>query len=495
MGFNLTCPQCSKRMTMDFSTSRVYCPECGYVRADEIGSLETREKAIKATGAMPFVKLIQRGEVMPSAHAAFETGMEYLNKGDKAAAIRALDRALEFQPNFCDAHLWIAKISADPKVQRDHLESILAQMPDQVEALRMLMVLNGRLTAEEAARLQSSDGPQIRQAEGAVAANATELLCPNCGGHLTVDEQAQQVECRSCGYSMPRSAARASGAGDALIAALLKRKAKAVHWNVGKRLVKCQECGAEHTVPADQMAHRCRFCGSMAVILSDVLGSFDQPEGLIPYRITPEQAMEAVTRQLGSLTERIKGWFDTNKVASSVIDGIYVPHWAFDASVEVIQTITSDAGTESNTLQDGMWDVMVCASKSLPLDVVARLGPYELTAVVPYESKWLADVPAQIYAVDFDAAALNAQVFVTRTMKSKYEAEARERSQSYDSRGNKQQIFVSVATHIRTMSFRLLLLPVWIAQLTEQDGDHRIALVNGQTGKVAFGKTQKAQKR
>ncbi len=45
------------------------------------------------------------------------------------------------------------------------------------------------------------------------------------------------------------------------------------------------------------------------------------------------------------------------------------------------------------------------------------------------------------------------------------------------------------------MTFRLLLLPVWIALLAEQDGDRRIGLVNGQTGKVALGKAQKPPKR
>jgi hypothetical protein len=41
------------------------------------------------------------------------------------------------------------------------------------------------------------------------------------------------------------------------------------------------------------------------------------------------------------------------------------------------------------------------------------------------------------------------------------------------------------------MSFRLLLLPVWAAAITEQDGDQRHALINGQTGRVALGRPQK----
>ena len=46
---------------------------------------------------------------------------------------------------------------------------------------------------------------------------------------------------------------------------------------------------------------------------------------------------------------------------------------------------------------------------------------------------------------------------------------------------------------IQNMSFRLVLLPVWVASLMEDDGDVRAALVNGQTGKVALGKAEKRQ--
>ncbi len=45
------------------------------------------------------------------------------------------------------------------------------------------------------------------------------------------------------------------------------------------------------------------------------------------------------------------------------------------------------------------------------------------------------------------------------------------------------------------MSFRLLLLPVWIATLSEVDGDTRPALVNGQTVRVVLGSARKPHRR
>ena len=65
----------------------------------------------------------------------------------------------------------------------------------------------------------------------------------------------------------------------------------------------------------------------------------------------------------------------------------------------------------------------------------------------------------------------------------------------YDNRqlSDDRQVSIHVTTAIQQMSFRLVLLPVWIATLVEQDKDVRGALVNGQTGQVVLGKAEKPQ--
>ena len=45
--------------------------------------------------------------------------------------------------------------------------------------------------------------------------------------------------------------------------------------------------------------------------------------------------------------------------------------------------------------------------------------------------------------------------------------------------------------HTQFMTYRFALLPIWIGHLIEEDGDRQPVLVNGQTGKVTLGKTQK----
>jgi DNA-directed RNA polymerase subunit RPC12/RpoP len=495
MGLNLTCPQCGKRMTLDFSTSKVSCPHCGYVRPDEIAHLEDVTRQAKAQGERPAVDITYHGEIMPSALAAFETGQDWLFKGDRQQALQAFRRSADFQPDFVDAHLWIAKVSDDPGVKREHLDTVLVHDPTHLEALRMLMVLNGRLTPEQAARTHHDDDQQVRQAADPVTARATELLCPTCGGDLTVNDGAQRVECRFCGYSRPQESLDTGHVHEDLLSmALLARKATPVRWNVGKRLVKCQQCGAEHTIPAERMSQRCRFCGSNQVIVSDALASFEQPDGLIPFTITPDDAMERIRQQLHSLGERILGFFDSNRVERSTVEGVYLPFWAFDATVAVTETRTIGTVSSNSSGMEFVDDIAVCAVKSPPPALTVHLNPYDLAAVLPYEPKWLAKVPAQLYSVDFDAASLEARAAISRSLKAKHERQIAEARLANQYRSFEAKETVQFTNNVQSMSFQLLLLPVWIATLVEEDGDVRIAVVNGQTGKAALGKAEKRRK-
>jgi DNA-directed RNA polymerase subunit RPC12/RpoP len=486
---NLTCPQCGKRMTMDFSTSVVSCPHCGYVRPDEIAHLEDQMQSAKAQSPRPAVQITHRGEIMPSALAAFETGQDFLYKGDKDEALQSFLRAADYQPDFVDAHLWIAKICDDPKVKRDHLDTVLVHDPRHLEGLRLLMVLNGRLTPEQAARTYHDDDQQVRQAQEPVTAKATELLCPTCGGDLTVNDETYQVECRFCGYSRPQQVRRADE--DLLSMALLERKATPVRWNVGARLVKCQQCGAEHTLPAEKMSQRCRFCGSNEVILSDALESFEQPDGLVPFQVTMNEALESIHRELQTLGARIAGLFDNNKIARATIDGVYLPFWVFDAMVDVTETKTIGIQSTESTGVEFMDDVAVCAIKSPPPSLITQLLPYDLSAVVVYEPKWLAKYPAQLYSIDFDAASLEARATIARTLKARHDREIAQAKLANQSRRYEERENIHFASHVRNMSFQLVLLPVWIATLTEEDDEVRTALVNGQIGKASLGKAHK----
>ncbi|MEO8396577.1 MAG: Trm112 family protein, partial [Chloroflexota bacterium] len=227
------CPKCSSPLTLNPDTGMFRCVTCGFKRPETLDEASAR---IRSRGERPVVTLTQRGEIDLRARTLFENGQDALWRGDKAAAIREFEEAADVQPDFVDAHLWIAKTSDDARLQRDHLDSILAHDPGHVEALRLLLVLNGDLTPEEAQRSRETHTPILRRAADAVQTNITTLRCPVCGGDLTTDENNGRVVCRSCGHSEPLDASRHASDGAAVLgAALLKRRAQSERWIVGER--------------------------------------------------------------------------------------------------------------------------------------------------------------------------------------------------------------------------------------------------------------------
>ncbi|MEZ4667144.1 MAG: hypothetical protein R3E39_04365 [Anaerolineae bacterium] len=498
MGIRLDCPECGERLTFDIGNSSMLCRNCGYTPTTGV---DERAAQIRAQGKRKSVFIRNESEINPRAASLFYTAHDYAHDGDIAKAIESLQRALEIEPTFADAHLWMAHFSDDEAVKRDHLSSILAVDASNSEAARMMLVLNGRLTAEQAAQSSLDRMPTERVAEGPVKTIITDTRCPNCKGSLTINEVTGRVMCSFCGYS-PEAPQTIKATGDSLLAAMLERRSQPIKWIIGERLLHCNQCGAERTIAGTQLSTRCPFCGSNQVIEQDALGSFEQPEGLIPFSITRGEASARIKERLQSLTERMKGWFDNNKVASATLNGFYLPFWMFDATADVTRTrIQTEPSTKSygytrvvtpsnayvqSHYQEAFLDVEVCAVTSPVAELTRQLGDYHTRDLVEYDPSLLSKYPAQLYVTDFDQAALEARSYISAAMRQKFGR--REVTEDND-------VTINVLTNVQQMSFRLILAPVWIATLTEMDKDRRTALVNGQTGQVVLGKSEKPQKK
>ncbi len=494
MAIKLDCPTCGKRMTFDLASTSVLCSHCGYTPSTGI---DERAAEIRAKGKRQQVVIANASEIQPRAAALFYSAHDYLFDGNKTGAMDSLQDAIDIQADFADAHIWMAKLSDDEGVKRDHLSSILAVNPTHGEATQMMLVLNGRLTAEQAQQGLKSDGPLRKQVNAAVNTTIAGTRCPKCNGNLTTNDHTGQTECSFCGYILPQSE-RANVNGDSLFAALLERRAEPVKWIIGERLLHCKLCGAERAIPATELSSRCPFCGSNQVIEQDALGSFEQPDGIIPFKVSREEASGLIKEKLKSVSERIKGWFDNNKVASATLNGYYLPFWMFDSTVEVTRTrILTEASNRSYGYTRSMIpaqtyvqtkyneifsDVEVCGSLSPSKELTRQLGDYHTVDMLDYSVNLLAKYPAQLYAQDFDEAALEARSQISAAMRYKFNR--RELSEP-------ENVTINVFTNIQQMSFRLVLAPVWISHLIEEDKDRRMALVNGQTGSVALGKSEK----
>ena len=486
------CPKCAHTLTFESRDARYVCPECGYQRYETLAEAQERMKPQLAAMQDAVSTLrVHQGTVNTRAATLFEDGRAEAARGDIADAIWCFERAIEIQPDFIDAHLAIARLVDDPKRKRSYLETALAHAPDNAEALRALMVIDGRLTADEAERTRTSGEIVIKHIDTPVKSSTRRLSCPVCGGNLTADETGERVFCKFCGYQTALSEHEAGA--ESFSMAMLERKGKGrAIWQIGERIIHCHQCGADRTIAASQLSMLCPFCGSNHVIETDAFGSFERPDGLISFTISEAQAQAIIRDKLKGIDQRLAGLFGDNRIASARLTGVYLPFWMFDAMVNVTQTIEDkrDIGdfgrrignmpvVQTHHLQDGELGLLVSAVKSTPHRLIDAVDDYNVSEMRGYDPALLARYPAELYAIDYADAALNAQGRIGATMRARY---GRSRSEDFQ---------IHVTSFPSSMTFSLVLLPMWIGTLIERDGDARMVLVNGQTGTAVLGKAEK----
>jgi hypothetical protein len=119
-------------------------------------------------------------------------------------------------------------------------------------------------------------------------------------------------------------------------------------------------------------------------------------------------------------------------------------------------------------------DVLVNASRSLPADILGATGRWNLQALVPYQPEFVSGFQAEAYQVGL------ADGFPIA--KRKIDAEVAELVRR-DIGGDHQRIS-AVATRYGDITYKHVLLPVWISAYRYRDKVYRF-LINGQTGEVS----------
>ena len=118
-------------------------------------------------------------------------------------------------------------------------------------------------------------------------------------------------------------------------------------------------------------------------------------------------------------------------------------------------------------------DVLVLGSRSLPKKYTDALEPWDLSAMEPYQPEYLAGFRAEGYQVELEDAFKEARVYMDRVI---------HRDVKLDIGGDDQRVG-SVDTQIGTLTFKHVLLPVWMAAYKYRGKTYRF-VVNGRTGRV-----------
>jgi DNA-directed RNA polymerase subunit RPC12/RpoP len=321
--------------------------------------------------------------------------------------------------------------------------------------------------------------------------------CRQCGAQLDFAPGTESLECPYCGFSnpIPKSEAHVE---ELDYRTYLEQVANEKESHDAQR-IRCEKCGAETTMPPDAVSGICPFCGSN-MVFSGKVSRLIKPEGLLPFKVTYKEAFAAFRNWIQGL------WFapgDLKRYAQSEgkLVGVYVPYWTYDSDTttsyigergDYYYTTESYVTTEngrsvtrtrqvrhtrwtpaSGTVGNNFDDILILASKSLPKQYAARLEPWDLSNVVAYADEYLSGFRAESYQVslaDGFEAAKEVMASVIRT------------SIREDIGGDEQRIH-SAETRYGKITFKHLLLPIWMSAYRFREKIFRM-LINARTGEV-----------
>lgn len=323
--------------------------------------------------------------------------------------------------------------------------------------------------------------------------------CPNCGSDFQFDPATGGLRCPHCGFEDPIGAP--SGPWGGAISLQEQDYAAALAGGLGHesyeetRVLACDSCGAQ--VEVDEATHGtvCPFCAT-PVVGGTGTNRHIKPRGVLPFALDEKTARSAMTDWLGRL------WFAPNGLKNyarkgRAMDGVYVPYWTFDAHTEsrysghrgtvyyTSRSVVRNGKRHTEQVPKIRWraasgrvarffdDVLVLGSRSLPKTFTDGLPPWDLTQLRPYTPEYLAGLRAEAYGVQLDEAFDQARSQIDRQI---------ERDVRFDIGGDRQRID-RINTSVSDITFKHVLLPIWVAAYRFNGKSFRI-VINGQTGRV-----------
>ncbi|MEP4980894.1 TFIIB-type zinc finger domain-containing protein [Ascidiaceihabitans sp.] len=319
--------------------------------------------------------------------------------------------------------------------------------------------------------------------------------CDNCGADFRFDPSAHTLVCDHCGNTgdmdtqTPVHAIKELDFRAALDAELPHSEIEET------RVSKCPNCAAQVEFEPDVHAAECPFCAT-PVVTDTGAHRHIKPRGLLPFAMDESAARSSMTDWLGGL------WFAPSGLQEYArkgrkMQGIYVPYWTFDADTKSAyagergtvyyenQTVVRDGKRQTVRVAKVRWahvrgrvarffdDVLVLASTSLPKRFTDALEPWDLSAMEPYDPAYLAGFRAEGYSIElqegFKEARMRMEAQITRDVK-------------FDIGGDKQRVH-DIQTQINAVTFKHILLPVWLAAYKYRGKTYRF-VVNGRTGRV-----------
>jgi ribosomal protein S27E len=323
-----------------------------------------------------------------------------------------------------------------------------------------------------------------------------EFPCDTCGAKLTFSIGAQKLKCEHCGTEKElmfgEDAKVVERDLDAALRGQAQRRASSGQF-AGSHEVKCSACGATVVFQGTLTSSSCAYCD--APIQREKAHEMQHRiavDGLCTFQIEKETASKKLKEWVRSR------WFAPNDFKQRGVegrfDGVYMPYFTFDAMTYTRYSgergdaywVTEGSGQNQKRVRKIRWssargsfqrffdDVLIPALKSLPQKLLQSLEPWPLEKMIPFTDQALSGKLAHTYEIELGESFGLAK----QRINDELHKDVRRRI------GGDEQRIHSVDTSFSALTYKHVLLPVWILAYRYAGKSYRV-VVNAMTGQVS----------
>ncbi len=323
-----------------------------------------------------------------------------------------------------------------------------------------------------------------------------EFPCESCGSVLQFSIGAQRLKCDHCGFekALEFDEGKAPTVSENDLQAGLQKQVekRAPATAPSQQEVSCRACGAIAVFEGSLTSTKCAYCDAPLQIKDAHVSDHAIPvDGLCTFRVEHATAKQNMKKWIESRWFAPGDW--KKRGVDGKFDGVYMPFFTFDAmtftrySGERGDAYYVEVGEGQNKRRERRvrWthasgafqrffdDVLIPALQSLPQKLLQGLEPWPTNDVIPFTDSALAGKRAHTYERPLDACFTLAQERIHDELRS----DVRRRI------GGDEQRIHSQDTQFSALTYKHVLLPVWILAYRYSDKPYRV-VVNAVSGQV-----------
>ena len=320
--------------------------------------------------------------------------------------------------------------------------------------------------------------------------------CENCGADVEFNIGSQSLKCPYCGHEkkidLDADATIQEQDFEAMVARVAEQHEADRHDEEGQSEVRCSSCGGTVVFIGTLTSSACPYCGTP--IQRDKIHTATHRipvDAVLPFFVDHERARQ-------NLAEWVRSrWFAPNAFlkqgVSGNFNGVYLPYWTFDTLTFNAYSgergdayyVTVGSGDKQRQERRVRWssasgkfqrffdDVTIPASKGLDQNRLVALEPWPFGKMIPFTQQVLAGFLARTYDISLKDGFAAAKERVDSAIAS----DVRRRI------GGDEQRVWSIKSRYDAITFKHLLLPVWLMAYRFHNKPYRV-YINAATGEV-----------